>query len=208
MPTNQYVFDCSNCPTQCDGISKGTYIFKSDVEYSEHKEQLIINQINNRPDFKAEKCEKDGYPDILVTHIPTSKTFYIEIKAQRRTFMAVKKYLPEADLVPSETVACNLSDILRYIEIRRASHEKIFVMWCLENRPCIVEDGKTNYYHQDLDELERIYNAYHNKRRFRRESGQGDYVNGKHKGVVVNYHFSLNELIPSHLLEILNKGIE
>ena len=31
-------------------------------------------------------------------------------------------------------------------------------------------------------------------RRFKRRSGYGDVVNGKHKGVVVNYHFSLNEL--------------
>ena len=208
MEQNKFVFDCSTCPTHCDGISKGVYIFENDVDYSERKENMIINQINTIPDFKAEKCEIDGYPDILVEHIPTSKVFYIEIKAQRRTFMSVKKMLPEADLEPSETLACNLSDLLRYIEIRKQTHTKIFVLWCLENRPCIVEPGKTNYYYQDIDMLETIYNTYQEKRRFRRESGRGDVINGQHKGVVVNYHFSLNEFIEMHLLELLEKGLQ
>ena len=39
-----------------------------------------------------------------------------------------------------------------------------------------------------------IYNEYKNTRTFRRKSGVGDIVNGEHKGVVVNYHFSLQEL--------------
>jgi hypothetical protein len=35
--------------------------------------------------------------------------------------------------------------------------------------------------------------------RFRRASGYGDVVNGVHKGVVVNYHFSLEELKPFNI---------
>lgn len=208
MKENNFIFDCSKCHTPCDGISKGVYIFENDVDYSERKEKMIIKQINTLSDFKAEKCTKEGYPDILVENLSTSKIFYIEIKAQRRTFMSVKKILPDADLEPSETLACNLSDLLRYVEIRKQTHEKIFVLWCLENRPCIVDDGKTNYYYQDIDELEKIYNRYKDKRRFRRESGRGDVVNGQHKGVVVNYHFSLNEFIEMHLLELLKKGVQ
>jgi len=42
--------------------------------------------------------------------------------------------------------------------------------------------------------LEKIYNTAKDKRRFRRKSGKGDIVDGIHKGVVVNYHFSLKEL--------------
>ncbi len=208
MQENKFIFDCTKCDTPCDGISKGTYIFENDVDYSERKENMIINQINTLPDYKAEKCTKEGYPDILVQHIPTSNIFYIEIKAQRRTFMSVKRILPDADLEPSETLACNLSDLLRYIDIRKETKDKIFVLWCLENRPCIVQEGKTNYYYQDIDELEKIYNKYTDKRRFRRESGRGDVVNGQHKGVVVNYHFSLNEFIEMHLLELLKKGVK
>ena len=52
------------------------------------------------------------------------------------------------------------------------------------------------YFHQNIQELEKIrLNDKNNSRKFRRASGIGDVVNGQHKGVLVNYHFSLNELI-------------
>lgn len=202
-----YRFDCSQCPTRCDGISKGTYIFEDDVAYSERKEQAIIKQINFVDGYHAEKCELDGYPDIEVYHEQTDTTFYIEIKAQRRTFMSVQRILPEADLIPSETVALNLSDLLRYFEIAEQTNRKVFILWCLENRPCIVPDGHTNYYYNDALVLRDIYDYYGDRRRFRRESGKGDVVNGVHKGVVVNYHYSLNELKEVHLLQLLEEGI-
>lgn len=205
--SNKFVFDCSICDTKCDGISLGKYIFENDAAYSERKENIIINQINSIADYKAEKCTLDGYPDILVKHIPTNSIFYIEIKAQRRTFMSVRKKLPNSDLCPSETIACNLSDLLRYIDIAQKDKCKIFVLWCLENRPCIVRPGSTKYYYQSIDELAKIYNKYTDARRFRRKSGDGDYVDGQHKGVVVNYHFSLNEFLDVHLSELLKKGI-
>ncbi len=34
------------------------------------------------------------------------------------------------------------------------------------------------------------------KRKFTRQSGEGDIVDGQHMGVTVNYHFSLAELKP------------
>jgi hypothetical protein len=43
--------------------------------------------------------------------------------------------------------------------------------------------------------LKTIYQKQLDKRRFRRKSGDGDVVDGVHKGVTVNYHFSLTELI-------------
>ncbi len=208
MNDNPFRFDCSKCPTPCDGKSKGIYTFESDVEYSERKEQQIIRQINSVDGFSAEKCELTGYPDIKVTHEESGKIFYIEIKAQRRTFMSVQRILPHADLVPSETLACNLSDFVRYVEIHKKTGEPIFVLWCLENRPCIVAEGKTRYFYEDIEKLEQVYLYYGDKRRFRRESGRGDVVNGQHKGVVVNYHFSLNEFLEMHLLELLEKGIQ
>ena len=105
-------------------------------------------------------------------------------------------------------MACNLSDLLRYVDIHKQTSDRIFVLWCLENRPCIVEEGKTRYFYEDIENLEQVYLHYGNKRRFRRESGRGDVVNGQHRGVVVNYHFSLNEFIEVHLLELLRKGIQ
>ena len=38
-------------------------------------------------------------------------------------------------------------------------------------------------------------NDINNFRKFKRASGKGDIVDGVHKGVLVNYHFSLNELL-------------
>lgn len=204
---NKFVFDCSACPTRCDGKSKGVYIFMNDVDYSEHKEQQVIAQINTVEGYVAKKCEQDGYPDVEVLHKPTGKIFYIEIKAQRRTFMSVKRILPEGGLEPSETLALNLSDLLRYFEIKRTTGKPVFILWCLENRPCIVPEGKTYYYYQNIEKLEAIYDIVRDKRRFRRESGRGDVVNGQHKGVVVNYHYSLNELKELHILQLLKEGI-
>jgi len=205
---NRYIFDCDNCPTRCDGVSKGVYNFLSDVEYSEERENEIIDLINSYDGFDAKKCMLDGYPDIEVFHYPTKKHFYVEIKAQRRTFMSVKKILPDGGLEPSETLALNLSDLLRYFDIQKEVNEPIFILWCLENRPCIVPQGETYFYYQDTRILEEIYNVVRDKRRFRRESGRGDVVNGKHKGVVVNYHFSLNELEELNLDYLLQRGIE
>lgn len=205
---NDYIFECSSCLTRCDGKSKRVYNFVSDSEYSEKKENQIINSINKVDGFKATKCMIDGYPDIEVYHLKTNKIFFIEIKAQRRTFMSVKKILPHGNLEPSETLALNLSDLIRYFTIQNDYNKKIFILWCVENRPCIVEENKTNYYYQDTLVLEEIYNYYGDKRRFRRESGFGDVVNGQHKGVVVNYHFSLAELNELNLKDLLLKGID
>ena len=205
---NKFVFDCNSCSERCDGKSKGVYIFENDVEYSENKENQIIGQINCIDGFLASKCTQEGYPDIEILHKPSGKTFYVEIKAQRRTFMSVKRILPDGGLEPSETLALNLSDLLRYFEIRKTLGKPVFILWCLENRPCIVPNGKTYYYYQDFDVLEKIYAEVGDTRKFRRESGFGDVVNGRHKGVVVNYHFSLNELKELHILELLKEGIK
>lgn len=187
-----FQFDCQRCDTRCDGVSKANYIFENDADYSERKEKLVIDSINNVEGFRAEKCDEPGYPDIIVYDGDTP--FYIEIKAQRRTFMAVERLLPYSQLTPSETLALNLSDLVRYFEIRNKENCDVYIMWCLENRPCIVDEGETRYFYQHVNELERLYNIYKDNRRFRRRSGNGDWVNGQHKGVVVNYHFSLDEL--------------
>lgn len=202
------IFDCNSCKTRCDGVSKGVYIFKNDVDYSEDKENRLISQINTVDGFVAKKCEMAGYPDIEVEHKPSGKIFYVEIKAQRRTFMKVQQILPEGELVPSETLALNLSDLLRYFQINEETNKPVFILWCLENRPCIVAEGKTNYYFQNVCELKKVYEKFGDKRRFRRASGYGDVVNGQHKGVVVNYHFSIREFRELHILELLTEGVE
>ena len=207
MLQNKYIYDCNKCANLCDGISKGVYNFINDVEYSEAKEKLIINKINSIDGFFAQKNEENNYPDVQVFSKKNNITFYIEVKCQRRTFMSVKKKLPKGDLEPSETVALNLSDLLRYFDIHKQTNANIFILWCVENRPCIIEKGKTKYYYQYIDKLEEIYNLYKDKRKFTRKSGVGDVDEfGNHKGVVVNYHFSLNELEELHLLQLLKEG--
>lgn len=204
---NKFLFDCANCINKCDGVSKNVYLFKNDVNYSEEKENRLIEQINLTNDFIAKKCEIDGYPDVEILHKESGAVFYIEVKAQRRTFMKTKQFLPDSNLTPSETVALNLSDLMRYFEISKTTNSKIYIMWCLENRPCIVKEKQTMYFFQDVSVLENIYKKYTDSRRFRRKSGVGDVVNGKHLGVVVNYHFSLNELRPFRISSVLEEGI-
>lgn len=192
---SEYIFNCKKCPTPCDGISKGIYSFTDDIKFSEKYENLVIKKINNNSKYTACKCEKSAYPDIEIKNAKLNIIHsFLEIKVQRRTFMSVEKYLPNANLKPSETLALNLSDLLRYFKIEEQTKVPTSIMWILLNRPCIVGSNEIAFYYQSTEILKQIYLKYKNKRRFKRKTGKGDIVNGEHKGVVVNYHFSLNEL--------------
>jgi len=190
-----YKYDCNSCPTRCDGKSKLNYIFENDVAVSEKIEREIIEYINRKNNYKATNSSKSGYPDIEIIDNNNEICYFFEIKFQRRTFMLVSKLLPESNLIPSETIALNLSDLIRYFEIKERVKVPIFLIWGLAERPCIDKNQNILYFHQEIDKLKDIYTIYEAKRRFRRRSGTGDVVDGVHKGVVVNYHFSLNELL-------------
>lgn len=192
---NPYVFDCLICKTKCDGVSKGAYIFENDTAFSSKFEDELIVLINNKTNKVAKKTQDAGYPDIGVYDKSNSLLCYIEVKAQQRTFMAVERILPQGNLKPSETLALNLSDLVRYFEIFDKTKKMIFIAWVVSNRPCILKDTKKLVFFQDIESLRKTFGVYDMKRRFRRRSGEGDVVNGEHKGVVVNYHFSLNELL-------------
>ena len=192
------IFNCSECKTRCDGKSLMTYNFLNDMQYSEKYEQALINKIKKLGYF-AKKTEREQYPDIEVFDFENGNLIcFIEVKAQRRTFMTVQKYLPHSDLTPSETVALNQSDLEHYIEQSKIEVAPIFILWIVSNRPCITGD-KTAFFYNNINVLKDIFYRYREKRRFRRKSGAGDIVNGQHKGVVVNYHFSLNELLDFRL---------
>ncbi len=192
---SKYIYDCNVCPTRCDGKSKGLYLFEKDLDFSEHFEQKIIDYINNKSNFFAKKTSDKSFPDIEVHKKDVDEVlFYIEIKVQKRTFMSVEKILPQSKLKPSETIALNLSDLLRYFSIHDKTNKPVFIFWGLLNRPCIVKQNEYLFFYQNINTLKNIYKKFGDKRRFRRKSGQGDVVNGVHKGVTVNYHFSLNEL--------------
>jgi hypothetical protein len=193
------IYDCSSCHTRCDGKSIGVYDFEKDVNFSEAIEEQTIRQINkSNPNLFAFKTKKNGYPDIeIISKTSIDKPVcYIEIKVQSRTFMSVEKILPNSNLKPSETIALNLSDLERYFEVYKKEKTDLYIVWCLKNRKCINNKNTDLYFHQNIQELEKIrLNDKNNSRKFKRATGIGDVVNGEHKGVLVNYHFSLNELI-------------
>jgi hypothetical protein len=193
-----YLFDCAACLTPCDGKTVPQFDFEKDVAFAEKFENQIISKIIAQyPFLSAEKTSESGYPDIVVKHQLSRQCIaYIEVKGQARTFMKIQTFLPHSQLFPSETVALNLSDLERYFQIKAIEKKPLYIVWCLLNRPCIVPENKQKYFHQEIDILQKIRQQdTNNTRRFRRKSGSGDVVNGEHKGVTVNYHFSLQELI-------------
>jgi len=193
------IYDCSSCHTRCDGKSIGVYDFEKDVNFSETIEDKVIKQINkSNVNLFAFKTKKSGYPDIeIISKSSIDKPVcYIEIKVQSRTFMSVEKVLASSNLKPSETIALNLSDLERYFKVYEKEKIDFYIVWCLKNRRCINTENTDLYFHQNIQELEKIrLNDKNNSRKFKRATGIGDVVNGEHKGVLVNYHFSLNELI-------------
>jgi hypothetical protein len=175
--------------------------FERDVQFSEAIEKEVIQKINQEyGDLVATKTTRAGYPDIEVkARSHGNDVCFIEIKGQARTFMSISRLLVNSKLRPSETVALNLSDLERYFEIFHCHSIPVYIVWCLMRRPCITGTNYNNklFYYQSLDVLKQIrLNDISNCRRFRRATGRGDIVEGEHKGVVVNYHFSINELIP------------
>lgn len=193
------IYDCSSCQTRCDGKSIGVYDFEKDVNFSEAIEEQVIKQINkSNPNLFAFKTKKNGYPDIeIISKTSIDKPVcYIEIKVQSRTFMSIERILPNSNLKPSETIALNLSDLERYFEIYEKEKTDLYIVWCLKNRNCINNQNTDLYFHQNIIDLKKIrLNDTANYRKFKRATGIGDIINGEHKGVLVNYHFSLNELI-------------
>lgn len=191
---SEFVYDCNACSTRCDGVSKGVYVFENDVMFSEQYEQMIIRRINRSGKFIASKSTEPGYPDITVKNLKGAIQKYIEVKVQQRTFMQVLKHLPLGNLTPSETVALNQSDLVRYFAIEDKIQIPTTIVWVVLNRLCIIPICTQQLYYQQIFALQKIYNQYGDARRFRRKSGEGDMVDGVHKGVTVNYHFSLKEL--------------
>jgi len=192
------IFNCKTCLTRCDGTTVPQFDFERDVAFSEKIEREIMDVLNKKySNLQFKKTIKEGYPDIEIYHKNNSKKCvgYIEVKGQARTFMSIERLLPDSNLKSSETLALNLSDLERYCQIKDSDKLPIFLVWCVMNRPCLVLRNSKKFYFQDIDLLKKIRDNVGDSRRFRRKSGQGDVIDGVHKGVVVNYHFSINELI-------------
>jgi len=197
------VFDCKLCATPCDGISKKSFDFQADTEISASAEEELISRLNSFELIQAKKVSDDfaHLPDIEIRK-NGMVIARVEVKAQGRAFMAIDRLLPSSNLLPYETVALNRSDLVRYF--KNFEREKIptFVVWKVK-RPCIPNA----WYGHSLEFLKQSFEEYGDKRTFKRRSTQSDYVSGIHKGVTVNYHYSLKEMleiseIEQRLLEI------
>ena len=190
-------FDCNICDTRCDGKSKTSYIFQDDIKYSEEAENWVKEKLTLTLAIAVKKTEgkAHGLPDLEIYN-KNRLIARIEVKAQSRAFMMIETILPKAKLKPYETVALNLSDLERYISIKKQDGYPIMIIWQLK-RPCIG----FGFWGHTIDDLQIIYNQFGNDRRYRRKSTQSDIVDGVHKGVTVNYHFSLKELLPIDILE-------
>jgi len=185
------IFDCKGCGTPCDGTSKKSFNFQADTAISEIAEAEMIMRLNQFDSLQAQKVtdENAHLPDIEI--LKNDKVIArVEVKAQGRAFMAVSRLLPSGNLLPYETVALNRSDLLRYIKNFELENIPTFIVWRIK-RPCIPDA----WYGHDLETLNKSFEEYGDKRTFKRRSTQSDYVDGAHKGVTVNYHFSLKELL-------------
>ena len=198
-------FDCAICPTRCDGRSKSEYVFEDDVAASEEAEDWLAEHLWMALDVDVytAPARRHGLPDLALIR-GDRVLARVEVKAQGRAFMAVERLLPDADLRPYETVALNLSDIRRYAAQYREDQIPTYLIWRVR-RPCLGE----GYWGQHIDALIEIGNHYRETRTWRRASTESDYVDGEHRGVTVNYHFSLRELLPLetllvHMQTILN----
>ena len=198
-------FDCDVCPTRCDGRSKSEYVFEDDVAASEEAEDWLAEHLWMALDVDVytAPARRHGLPDLALVR-GDRVLARVEVKAQGRAFMAVERLLPNAELRPYETVALNLSDIRRYAAQYRENHIPTFIIWRVR-RPCLGE----GYWGQNIETLIEIGNHYRDDRTFRRASTDSDYVDGEHRGVTLNYHFSLRELLPLetllvHMQTILN----
>lgn len=136
-------------------VSKGTYIFDHDVSFSENYEDLIIDHINSLKKYQAKKCNEDGFPDIQINNLQGNVYRYLEVKVQQRTFMKVEKYLPQSKLMPSETVALNLSDLLRYFKIEEATGVTTAIVWVLLNRACVVPANSFKLFFEQVTSLKK-----------------------------------------------------
>ena len=194
MPDLTYCarFDCDRCLTRCDGRSKSAYCFEDDVALSEAAEDWLAGYLADTLGVDVYKAppRRHGLPDLALIR-GEQVLARVEVKAQGRAFMAVQRLLPEADLLPYETVALNLSDIRRYAAQYRMDGVPLFLIWRVK-RPCLGE----GYWGQHIAALIELGNRYRDQRTWRRASTDSDYVAGEHRGVTVNYHFSLRELLP------------
>lgn len=196
-------FNCDGCPTRCDGRSKSAYIFEDDVALSEAAEDWLAGHLADALAVDVYKAppRRRGLPDLALLRRDRVLA-RVEVKAQGRAFMAVQRLLPHADLLPYETVALNLSDIKRYAALYRMDAMPLFLIWRVK-RPCLGE----GYWGQHIEPLLEIGNRYRDQRTWRRASTDSDYVEGEHRGVTVNYHFSLRELLPlDELLAVMRQA--
>ncbi len=188
---------CDNCRKGI-GISKGSYPKKSDILLGNKLEVVVNNQLNAKSNDNF-SCRRLPHvldrkkPDIEIS-LPALHTVIarLEVKHILTPFVKIKERRPEADLVCWETLDVNTKKIRNYIELYETEGIPIHVLWLVE-RVCLG----SRYFYQDIRVLKKILGNYGIKRQYTRPLVPTDYDDqGKLIGDPVNYHFSVNELIP------------
>lgn len=138
-------------------------------------------------------------PDIMVLGDNDNLIARIEAKyLEGKAFMKVGEKL-KAPLYPKEALVVDEPKLKSYFKCKEEDMQKydknipIFVVWKYD-RPCADVGGICIY--QEVDELKRIYDEKGSFRAYRRQTGQGDYVDGKRMGVIDKFHFSITECKP------------
>ena len=197
---NGFDVSCGACRS-CSAVSKGVYLFDSDLSGSQNLVGALTDLVQTETSLQCAplECRKD--PDIPVLDSQGERLVCrIEAKMlEDKPFMKAKTRLPGHDLEPKETIVVDYPKLISYFEREQADNRgaspyiPTFVVWHL-GRPCEELNGITVF--QDCRVLKEIFDREGDRRVFIRETGTGDFKDGKQMGVTKKYHFSVRECRP------------
>jgi hypothetical protein len=189
---------CGTCNI-CLPQSALAYPFARDLTNS----KMLVNElkafITEKTGLICKDTEVHQNPDIRVLNDKDELIARVEAKyLEGKAFMKVAQML-EDKLFPKETLVVDEPKLLSYFACKKRDQEQykrnipIFVVWKYD-RPCADVGGICIY--QEVDILRAIYEEKGKSRKFRRKTGQGDFVEGRRMGVIDKFHFSISECKP------------
>lgn len=189
--------ECGLC-NKCKGCSKLNYPFCRDLHNSADLVKEIIKYVENKIGCFCRETTVDKNPDINVYKDSTCRELLCRIEAKYLEGQAFMKAKERLGLYAKETLVVDEPKLDSYVHCKKEDKKQgkdipIYIVWKFD-RPCDDVGGITVF--QEIDELERLRRLYGYTRAFRRRIGINDYQNGKRKGVIDKYHFSIRECEP------------
>lgn len=197
---NKINYECGDCKT-CRPKSALVYPFERNLTTSEALVEELKHFIDQNTPYRCVDTTIDKNPDLLIIDRKSNDKLICRAEAKYlkgKAFMKAEKIL-EDSLKPKETLVVDEPKLISYLECygndfkELRYHVPIFIVWKFD-RPCPDIGGICVY--QNIDVLHAIYKQKGNKRAFTRQSGEGDIVNGKQRGITDKYHFSIKECKP------------